>query len=117
MVTLEMNKHDLLRGIATKLLLSDVRGIAVLLLDLWIKDLASHDVDGFLAEEAERLRDSDRRNTVTRRISDVLHGVNVLWFFVGKVLTWVEEFPNSCGRLVGSEILCEGPFETLMGFL
>lgn len=82
-----------------------------------MEDLVSHDVDGFLAEEAEWLRYCDRGDSITRRVSDVLHSVDVLWLFIGEVLAWVEELSNSSRRLVGSKISGEGPLKTLMSFL
>lgn len=56
-------ERDELGAVAADLAGCDVRCVAVLGLDFGVEDLAAHEVDGFLAEEAEGFGDCDWRDT------------------------------------------------------
>jgi len=74
-------------------------------------------IDSILAEETERLRYSNGRNTTRGRVANILHGMNVFWRLISQVNARVEELANSLGAIVSSQVPLERALQTLFSLL
>lgn len=98
----------LLGSVSTKLLGSNIRGVAVVILDFWRKDLTSHYVDGFFTKQVERFRHSDGRHAIGSRESNILHSMDMLGFLICQMNVWFEQVANGLRATISGKILCEG---------
>jgi hypothetical protein len=83
-------EYDSLFSIPSNLASCNVALVPVLVLDNWLEDLRSHDLDSFRGEELERLRDSHRRDTLVLGIAKVWHQQHLGKFVVGQMFLRVK---------------------------
>lgn len=104
-------ESHLLGSITADLSWGNVGCIAVFLLDLRVKDLVSHNINSFFAEQWEWIGDGNWRYTFASREAYLFHGVDVFWLLECKMFGRVEKLPNGRRTIVCSEVLLKRAFQ------